>query len=307
MKQLDFSKKYYSKLLLFGEHIVLKGSDALAVPLPTFSGKWEFSKNKSEAKKLQQSLPAFLDYLEQLNEKESLSFQPNMEYFREELRKGLFFRSNIPTGYGVGSSGALCAAIFDVFCQNFDFDLMELKKIFGQLESFFHGSSSGTDPLICYLNQPVLIQPGQMSVVTSFPSENSRTNSTIFLLDTGIARQTGPFVNLFLKKCENESYNKMCKTELVPEINLAIQNFLNSEWDALLESFHKIGVIHYDFFAEMIPDSYKRLWSESLKKDLFKLKLCGAGGGGFILGMTKDWEKTQNVLAGEKLIPVFRF
>ena len=37
----------------------------------------------------------------------------------------------------------------------------------------------------------------------------------------------------------------------------------------------------------MIPLSFQTLWQQGLDTALFSLKLCGAGGGGFILGCTQ--------------------
>ncbi len=36
-------KHYTSKILLFGEHIIIKGAKALAMPLPNFSGNWKYA------------------------------------------------------------------------------------------------------------------------------------------------------------------------------------------------------------------------------------------------------------------------
>ena len=62
-------------------------------------------------KKLQQQLPSFKQYLE----KHGLIEWIDTDAFAQNLSKGLYFDANIPTGYGVGSSGALCAAILSKF------------------------------------------------------------------------------------------------------------------------------------------------------------------------------------------------
>jgi mevalonate kinase len=57
----------------------------------------------------------------------------------------MYFDSTIPQGYGVGSSGALVAAIYDKYAQdkitvleNLTREkLLQLKNIFSQMESFF--------------------------------------------------------------------------------------------------------------------------------------------------------------------------
>ena len=76
------------------------------------------------------------------------------------MKDGLYFDSSIPQGYGVGSSGALVAAIYDKYAsdkitvlENLTRDkLLKLKSIFSMMESFFHGKSSGLDPLNSYLS-----------------------------------------------------------------------------------------------------------------------------------------------------------
>ncbi|MDX1939656.1 MAG: hypothetical protein SFU99_03845 [Saprospiraceae bacterium] len=55
--------RYASKLLLFGEHTVNRGSQALAIPYPAFGGEWRFSKDSSK----QQNLLQLADYLENLH------------------------------------------------------------------------------------------------------------------------------------------------------------------------------------------------------------------------------------------------
>jgi mevalonate kinase len=304
------SKEYYSKLLLFGEHTILKGSQALAMPFPRFFGKWEYlsaSSTVEEIKSSQQTLPQFLAYLTELEASGKLIAPFKLNQLEVDLTNKLFFNSSIPTGYGLGSSGALCAALFDKYKKEDEHGLTKLKLIFSQLESFFHGSSSGVDPLICFLNQSLFFHSKEKMSVTSIPSQNTVGKGAIFLLDTEISRQTGPLVQIFLAKCKDVEYNQMCKRELVPEVNRAIGYFLNATWSSLFQSFHHIGFFQYHFFEEMIPSSYKELWLRSIQSSLYKLKLCGAGGGGFILGMTLNWEDTQKELNKNTLIPVFRF
>ena len=86
----------------------------------------------------------------------------NLVHFEEELNRGLYFESSIPQGYGAGSSGALIAAFYEHFSISpitnpSDTHLKELKKELGVLESYFHGNSSGTDPLVSYLKHSLLL------------------------------------------------------------------------------------------------------------------------------------------------------
>ena len=296
-------KKYTSKILLFGEHSVIKGSQALAMPLPNFFGSW--SKTKENTKQVQMNLVDFSDYLLQLKNDKTLLCDLDIEGLKHELGRGLFFESNIPTGYGVGSSGALCAAIYDTFCldklSKTEGDFLPLKKIFAQLESYFHGSSSGTDPLICYLEKTLLLESKDIiKAVDIAPQKNYQ----LFLLDTKIRRATEPFVNIFLEKCTDENYFARIQSELNPAVDEAIAAFLSQSEKLLFEKIHEIGHFQFKYFQEMILDDFRSIWLDALASDFFKIKLCGAGGGGFILGMTYDFEKTKNHLQQFTLIPI---
>lgn len=310
---IDISKKYFSKLLLFGEYTILLGSDALVIPLPKYFGKWNYlsTSDKSQILKAQQKLPAFFNYLKQESSNHQQLFKVHFDKLEENFAKGLFFDSNIPIGYGIGSSGALCAAFFDTFCYTQSppnqLALSTLKKIFSILESFFHGSSSGIDPLICYTNRPILMKgKGQLNV-TSIQKENPRGSGAIFLLDTKVSRRTSPLVDNFLKQCEQKVFREKCLNNLIPLNHSAIEAFQEGNWDDLFFTFDKIGRFQFDYFKAMIPNNFQELWKESLDSNIFKLKICGAGGGGFILGMSQNWEATQKKLNQYPIFPVYSF
>ena len=102
----------------------------------------------------------------------------------------MYFDSSIPQGYGVGSSGALVAAIYDEYAsdkitvlENLTRDkLLQLKTIFSEMESFFHGKSSGLDPLNSYLSIPILINSKDNIEVTGIPSQKSEGKGAVFLI-----------------------------------------------------------------------------------------------------------------------------
>jgi len=288
---------YPAKILLFGEHTVIKGSQALAMPIADFFGTWKYHSNITELTKLQQQLPAFKQYLEKQGLKEWI----DTSTFAENLTQGLYFDANIPTGYGVGSSGALCAAILDKFGTNNEaLSLLALKKLFAQMESFFHGASSGTDPLVSYLNYPILI--GATIQKVTLTEKKATDKHALFLLDTGVKREASPFINGFLARCKDNMYNKKCQTQLVPLVDDAIHTFLHGQWDLLFTTMHELSLFQFRYFDFMILDAFKNVWLEGLSSDHFKLKICGAGGGGFLLGMSTDYEKTAAVLKEYSLI-----
>ncbi len=303
------AKSFNAKILLFGEYTIINGSDALAIPISQYKGQWTFS-NAKQINDLRTDLNKFADYLEELSRAEDLLIDLDVQKFRQQLDEGLYFKSNIPHGYGAGSSGALCAAVFDRFSGKEkvvykDADIPDLRNKLAQLESFFHGSSSGIDPLISYINKPVLINPNDNKIVQLPISKNSK--GAIFLLNTGIERKTEPLVQLFLEKCKDDHFAKICTKELAFFNREAIQYFLKGQWADLLKMVNQISLFQLKYFHEMIPKDFLPVWRKGLDQNLFKLKLCGAGGGGFILGFTEDFEKTASAVPNENLIPIFRF
>jgi mevalonate kinase len=58
----------------------------------------------------------------------------------------------------------------------------------------------------------------------------------------------------------------------------------------------------------MIPTDYEKFWKKGLESEDFKLKLCGSGGGGFLLGFASNYDKAKSYFEKEKIstIPVYK-
>lgn len=306
MSETTQDKKFYSKIILFGEYSVIQNSMALLIPYSLFEGKLTFRRDNTSV--IDPELKAFSLYLKQLMEANQLNFQFDQSSFEFDISQGLYFDSTIPQGYGVGSSGALVAAIFARYEQedHSSLDIKRLKNIFSQLESHFHGSSSGVDPLISYLNSPILIKNKNELGPVSIP-KFSKGKGGIFLLNTKRSRKTEPLVNLFLEKSRNESYFNLCEDVLRPITNHCIENFLNVDIPLLLSNFKLLSAFQHEHFSPMIPKLYRDLWSEGLSSNNYSFKLCGAGGGGFLMGITDDFQKVKQVLAGHELRLILSF
>jgi mevalonate kinase len=294
-------KKYYSKLLLFGEFTIIKGSSGLAVPYQKYSGQWIFTEESNDSNK---ALSKWYEYLKEQKIPADLSINLDLKQFKEDIGNGLTFESNIPLGYGVGSSGALSVAFLEKYVTIIHIDkndIFRLKTIFIWLEGFFHGGGSGVDPLICYYQQPLLIKPNHKFELTTLPIFKENSNQTCFLLDTNISRSTEPLVKGFLEMCSNPNYELKCKEELGYFTNNSIEAFLSRDNKNLFEQVRLISRFQYEYFQKMIPNAFNPVWELGLFSNIYSLKLCGAGGGGFILGFTADWKTTQEVLKDYEL------
>lgn len=303
---------FYAKILLFGEYGIIEDSQGLTLPYSFYKGTLKFSDLDNDfEKKSNQSLEKYSKYLSDLELPSD--YQLDVKSFQKDIRKGLFFDSNIPQGYGVGSSGALVAAIFEkysVIKRNPETiskdELKDLKVIFGQLESYFHGKSSGIDPLICYMNLPILIESKESVDKVSIPKEELGKGA-IFLIDSGITGETGPMIQIFFEKLKNEGFRKTLKEEFIRYNNACIDAFLKKDMNPFFRNLKKLSVWAYEHFRPMIPENLFNVWKTGLDSNAYYLKLCGSGGGGYILGFAKDYAKAEEMLEGFHKEVIYRF
>lgn len=312
---------FYAKIMLFGEYSVICNSMGLTIPYAHFKGEFGFL-NKYRytdhdfAIDSNKMLCDYHDHLKILQDKGELKCELDLEHLHKELNKNLFFESTIPQGFGIGSSGALCAAIYQRYAKNKirsqrvlkQEEVKQLKEIFAQLESYFHGISSGIDPLNCYLKYPLLINGETGISVVGIPRNKFPREGAIFLVDTGIPGITQPLVNLFLEKCQDPSFDKLIKETLIPLNDTCIHSLLEGETDVFFASLSELSAFQYQHFRPMIPERVMSIWKAGLDNKVYSLKLCGSGGGGFILGFTKDYKTSLKSLQaqGQKVIAVYK-
>jgi mevalonate kinase len=307
---------FYSKILLFGEYGIIKDSKGLSIPYNFYKGALKIDENKTLATHASnQSLKKFATYLNNLqNEKpEMVSF--NIAALKEDIDKGLYFDSSIPQGYGVGSSGALVAAIYDKYAnqkitvlENLTREkLLQLKSIFSEMESFFHGQSSGLDPLNSYLSLPILINSKDNIEPAGIPSQEQTGNGAVFLLDSGSTGETAPMVQIFMENMKKEGFRNMLKNQFVKHTDACVHDFLKGDVKSLFGNVKQLSKVVLDNFKPMIPKEFHTLWQKGIETNAYYLKLCGSGGGGYMLGFTEDIEKAKAALKGHKLEVVYNF
>lgn len=311
-------ESYNSKILLFGEYTVLHNGMALVVPCDLYSGQlnfYEHAVNKNYALQSNEYLKKLSAYIASHVDE---NFVLEVKRFEREIEKGLYFQSTIPQGYGLGSSGALVVAIFLRYlkkAKNLKDDLKvltfqkieQLKSSLGKIESFFHGVSSGLDPLSIILNEPVLYKNAGDIVTTSLPEKTEDGENVIFLLNTHIARSTAGLMTKFHALHQDVQFRKKLSDTLVEENNHAIEYFLNGDTSLFYQSIHRISSFQYHEMNGFIPESMQQIVKQGISTGDYTLKICGAGGGGFMLGFTQDWEATSKILHGFDVQPIYRY
>jgi mevalonate kinase len=307
---------FYSKILLFGEYGIIRDSKGLSIPYNFYNGALKKELNPSEeAIKSNGHLKRFVVYLETLQKEQPDLVTFDLQTLNNDVQTGMYFDSSIPQGYGVGSSGALVAAIYDKYAQdkitvleNLTREkLLTLKTIFSQMESFFHGKSSGLDPLNSYLSIPILINSKDNIEATGIPTQSFDGKGAVFLLDSGIVGETAPMVNIFMENLKDKGFRTMLKNQFVKYTDACVENFLGGDMKSLFENTKHLSKVVLNNFKPMIPEQFHGIWQEGLDSNDYYLKLCGSGGGGYILGFTEDLEKAKASLKDFKLEVVYQF
>lgn len=305
-------KSFPSKILLIGEYGILKGSMGLAIPYNAYSGRWvmpdEVKKNalNENVRRSNRHLRFLLDYLEGQPDVNDIL---KVSKFRKDVEKGLYFDSNIPEGYGLGSSGALTAALYYRYAKGElrNLSLVEVRQNLALIEKFFHGTSSGLDPLVSWIIKPVVIDNDgsvrimdqsdpDKNVADSFFSieEKEKSKVDVFLLDTNSPGKTGNLVNWFLEEYNNFEFRRAVQEVYLPSIQQAVDFFLLNKSLQFLDSIASISAFQMQYLSQLITRQIIDHLDYGLSTDNFYLKLCGSGGGGFMLGFTRDKQETRN-------------
>ena len=307
---------FYSKILLFGEHAINKGSRGLSIPYNFFKGALKMDGHETpEAIKSNASLRRFVAHLEtiQIAQPDLVTF--DIDKLNQDVEAGMYFDSSIPQGYGVGSSGALVAAIYDQYAndkitvlENLTREkLLKLKQIFSKMESFFHGTSSGLDPLNSYLSIPILINSHDNIEATGIPTQSTSGKGAVFLLDSGMIKETAPMVSIFMESLKDKGFRAMVKNQFVKYTDLCIEDFLHGDIKSLFSNTKKLSKVVLNNFKPMIPEQFHGIWQQGIDSNDYYLKLCGSGGGGYILGFAEDFAKAKASLKDYKLEVVYQF
>lgn len=290
-------ERYYSKVILFGEYSMIFDSTALMIPLTKFSAQWRFAPypDANGCKASNASLQCFADYLASINELKDLFDLPR---FNHELHYGLFLSSNVPSGYGLGSSGTLVAAVYDAYAKQKTDDLLQLKNLFGKMESYFHGSSSGIDPLQCFLGKPFRItQKGVELLSDGFLKKDIH----VCLIDTKIKSNTKPLVDHFKQQRLNHEFQSRFQEEYTPLVKSCIDTMTKGDTDQFFSTLKRLTKAQLEFLRPMITDNTMNLFTADYDFR-FGVKISGSGGGGYVLGFTDEVRRASDLLKDYEVI-----
>lgn len=286
-------ESYYSKIILFGEYSMIYDANAMVIPLKRFSAKW------TQAADIQDDFLTFSNrelsrFCCFLAADELLAEAIDTTSLADDLSNGCALISDVPLGYGLGSSGTVVAAVYDRYSKEKTTDALILKKRFARMESFFHGSSSGIDPLQCYLGKPFMINE---KGITILPDDFPQMDIHICLIDTKTKSDTKPLVMSFMKQRKDPEFLRTFRQEYLPAVSSCMDTLIQDDPEGFFQNLGLLTAAQLRFFRKMIPESVFSLF-ENNYDFRFGIKILGSGGGGYMLGFTDDIGRTAAALTG---------
>lgn len=121
----------------------------------------------------------------------------------------------------------------------------------------------------------------------------------MFLLDTGGLGNTLGNVNIFKEMMEEDYYAATIKNHFIPIVNKCIHQFIKG--DDFFSTVTSLSLQQQALFEPMIPLHFMKYFQKDESDGDYVLKLCGSGGGGFLLGFTRQIDKIADYFSAEGL------
>lgn len=257
------------KWVLAGEHAVLRGGRAIALPHP----HWGMRANADAQP--QDSDPELKDALLKLVQSVTgLPAQP-------ELQR-LHVWSSLPRGGGLGSSAALCVLAARIAGLT---DPAQIRETATRLEDQFHGRSSGMDvaAVVSGLQAggPILFTPGQ----TPLHMESSwDLNRFVSFVDTGVRTSTRKAI----AHVQEQGLSSVAEGDaLMAQAADLAQAALHQPLAAGLEQIARSMALTMEAYRKwgLLPPGTEELLVELKCQGALGARLTGAGLGGFLVAL----------------------
>ncbi|MFJ3969425.1 mevalonate kinase [Streptomyces parvus] len=285
----------HAKAILLGEHAVVYGAPALALPIPqltaTASAGWSpHSPDGPRGMSLTMTGSASRPMVTQASE----SLRRLTAEFRattgvsDRLHLDMIIDCAIPPGRGLGSSAACARAVVLALADLFDrqvsrttvFDLVQTA------ENVTHGRASGVDAMAVGAAAPLLFRAGETQelpvgceglFIIADSGVEGRTKDAVSLLREGFLRHPG----------SQESFVRKA-SQLTDEARHLLAAGRPEEFGSRLTDYHALLRT-----AGLSIDRIDMLVEAALAAGGLGAKMTGGGMGGCIIALTRSWQASE--------------
>ncbi|MDR0298373.1 MAG: mevalonate kinase [Streptococcaceae bacterium] len=272
----------HAKLILVGEHAVVYGQPAIALPVTILKMKVTLTEQGFgqyiEDADMRRRLERMGEDFEGIRQ---LILRLLAKFHAEKLPFSLEIDSNIPRGRGLGASAALATAITRAFYNFFDTEL-SMSDIFYHVnfsETIMHGRASGVDAAAVNSSKPIWFVKG-----TPMKTIDVTLAGFLVIADSGIRGRTTQAVSIvqnnLIEKTEETEKSIAALGQLTHDVRkiLGTDNLesLGVAMNQAQENLEKMGVSH---------PTLETLIRAARKSGALGAKLTGSGLGGVIIAL----------------------
>ena len=262
------------KVILTGEHAVVYGYPAIAVPV-SLGVTVEIKPTKG------------LSFCHQANLDEIL--WTAIRQIVPEYGYQITIQSALPMGRGMGSSAALSVALVREMARvnNRSISLQEECDTAMRMERIFHGNPSGLDHTVSAFGQSIYFHKSEQNIQWE-PITIPKMN--FLVVDSGIASSTSDMVAKVRQKSHLKQtqmlLNQIGKTTVAIQ-NAIIQNDIQKMAELCLDNHTLLNDLGVS------TTTIDMIVQESINMGAWGAKLSGSGGGGIVLVFGPELEKYQ--------------
>lgn len=267
--------KAHSKIIWMGEHSIVYGYPAIAIPLQGI---------EVECRIYPADEKIHFDYYDTL----STAVYAALEYLNHtDVAVSYDIRSEIPQKRGMGSSAAISIAairaVFDYFEQSIDMETLEI--LVNKAEIIAHSNPSGLDAKTCLSDKAITFIRN-----IGFSTLDLDLDAYLVIADTGIYGNTREAVEKVAQAEEANLPHLAALGDLTEMVQKAIQAKTISEIGPLMTKAHS----HLQAIGVSI-DKADQLVQISLENGALGAKMSGGGLGGCIIALAQTKAQAEKI------------
>lgn len=278
--------KSHSKIILIGEHSVVYGYPAIAIPLKKIEIECTIEEAKSNF---------FYDETDTL----SVAIFTALKYLKKENEKIKYkITSQIPQKRGMGSSAAVSIAairaIFNYFGENLEDELLE--KLVNTAEIVAHKTPSGLDAKTCLSDKAIRFVKNK-----GFSYIDLNLDAYLVIADTGIYGNTGEAIQNVKNLGDKAELSMKKLGRLTDEMTRILTgNIENKEKKIRREKISKIGEIMTAANTELgklniTIEKTELFVKTAIENGAAGAKISGGGLGGCVIALAENLEIMEKV------------
>ena len=289
----------HGKIILLGEHSVVYGRHAIAVPAPLNIR----TKVQDTEDEILLMIPSWgVEYRLDKNPEKRQSFEKPAGLILDQMglsKKGMKIEvfSDIPRGMGLGGSAAIAVSIIKALNNHFKLALNqdEINQMALESEKIAHGNPSGIDNTMATYGHPLIFRNGDNPLIE--PLNINETFSILigFSSTEGLTAKTVGIVRDLWKK--NPGVYEKIFDEIDSLALQSIQAIQNNDFELLGQLMNiNHGLLNT---LQVSTPELERLIMIARESGALGAKLTGGGGGGAVIALCKDIDITKSAIESE--------